>query len=178
MSLEDQLKKIKILILDVDGVLTDGSIIINSEGVETKIFSVQDGAGLKMLRRAGIEPVIISGRKSPVTEIRAKELNIKRVYMGMTSKKKAFEEIRKEFRIESEEICVMGDDLVDLPLMLESGVAVAVPDAPEYVKAKANYVTKKRGGKGAVREVTDMLIKVQGKWDDLTERYFNLFEGK
>ncbi len=178
MSLEDQLKKIKVLVLDMDGVLTDGSIIINSEGVETKIFSVQDGAGLKMLQRAGIEPVIISGRNSLVTKIRAKELNIKRVYMGMTSKKEAFEEIRREFRVESEEICVMGDDLVDLPLMLDSGVAVAVPDAPEYVKAKANYVTKKRGGKGAVREVTDMLIKVQGKWDNLTERYFNLFEGK
>ncbi len=172
MGLEDKLKKIKVIVLDVDGVMTDGSIIISSDGTETKKFCVLDGTGIKMLIRNGIKVVIISGRDSKCTEIRAKELGIDMIFTGLKNKMDAFLKVKEGLKAKDEMICVMGDDLMDIPLMKSAGVSVSVPSAPEYVKAKANYVTKTPGGKGAVREIADMILQGQGKWEKETERYF------
>ncbi|MDD5645002.1 MAG: HAD-IIIA family hydrolase [bacterium] len=172
MGLEDKLKKIKVVVLDVDGVMTDGSIIIGSDGTETKKFCVLDGTGIKMLMRNGIKVVIVSGRDSECTKIRAKELGIDMVFTGLKNKVDAFAELKAKLSVNNEEICIMGDDLMDIPLMRSSGVSVSVPSAPEYVKARANYVTKTPGGKGAVREISDMILQEQGKWEKDIERYF------
>ncbi|MBN2190230.1 MAG: HAD-IIIA family hydrolase [Candidatus Aureabacteria bacterium] len=172
MGLEEKLKKIKVVVLDVDGVMTDGSVIISSDGVETKKFCVLDGTGIKMLIRNGIKVAIISGRDSECTKIRAKELGIDMIFTGVKKKMDAFLKLKEELKVKDEAICVIGDDLMDIPLMKSAGVSVSVPSAPEYVKARANYVTKTHGGSGAVREFADMLLQEQCKWEKETERYF------
>lgn len=172
-ALLDRAKDIRLLILDVDGVLTDGSIILDNNGNELKAFHVRDGHGIKMLQKAGIEIAIITGRKSEVVERRAAELGIQYVYQGALKKAVAYEDLRVKTGISSSSIACIGDDIVDIPLLRRVALPVAVADATEETKATAVYVTKACGGRGAVREVCDLILKATGKWDELFDAYRN-----
>lgn len=163
--------KIKMLATDVDGVLTDGTVIINSDGTESKAFHLLDGHGIKMWHRAGFQTAMISGRASGATTVRAEQLSIGFVRQGYKKKLPAFEELLAEAGITADEVIYIGDDLLDLPLVKRAGYGVAVANAVDELKEVADYITKKPGGTGAVREVIEQVLKATGKWDKLMERY-------
>ena len=165
------MKNIKLVIIDVDGVLTDGTIYIDSEGRETKAFTVLDGTGIAYLHRSGIKTAIISGRTCKSVIYRAKELDITDVYQGAKNKLDAYKEILKKYALRDEEICYIGDDLIDLPIFHRVGFPVAVANASPIVKQQSIYVTKAKGGCGAVREVAEKILKFQDKWKLIMERY-------
>ena len=171
-DLKERIFKVKLLILDIDGVLTDGRIIYGDYGDELKFFNVQDGFGLVMLHRVGIPTVVISAKKSRVNQRRAKELKVHKLYQNVRDKRKAFDKIVKKMKLKHEEVCFVGDDLMDIPILSRVGFAVGVRNAVEHVKESVHYVTVKSGGHGAVREVTDLILKTQHKWHAATERYF------
>ena len=156
----------------MDGVLTDGKIILDANGSESKSFYVQDGTGITYLHRAGIKTAIISGRESRAVVYRAKELCIEDVYQGIHNKIEAYEKILKKHRIKDNETCYIGDDLIDLPILRRVGFSVAVPNAPLELKRSVSYVTSAPGGYGAIREVTEKILKSQGKWDMILSRYY------
>ncbi len=158
----EALRRIRMLILDLDGVLTSGDIVWDSEGKEIKIFNVLDGMGLKLLEERGVKIVIISGRKSRATEMRMRDLGLKNVYQGVSDKLSLAEKLASESGVSPEEICFLGDDLNDLPLMKWVGFPVAVRNAVKEVKKVAKYITTREGGKGAVREVVDLIIALSG----------------
>jgi 3-deoxy-D-manno-octulosonate 8-phosphate phosphatase (KDO 8-P phosphatase) len=168
----EKARDIKLLILDVDGVLTDGKIVYTDRGEEAKAFDVKDGHGLKLLMRAGIPVALITGRSSPAVEHRARDLGITRIYQKAINKIEAYEELRRAENLRDEEICVVGDDLPDLPILRICGFSVAVADSAEEVKREVDYVTNKEAGKGAVREVCDIILKARGLWETVTGRYF------
>jgi 3-deoxy-D-manno-octulosonate 8-phosphate phosphatase (KDO 8-P phosphatase) len=168
----ERLKKIKLLILDVDGVMTDGRIIFDSNGVESKFFNVKDGHGIKMVQRADIEVAIISGRESRVVANRAVELGINRVYQRALDKLTPYREILEQTGLADEQVAFMGDDVIDIPVLLRVGFATAPADAVADVLPYAHYIARNRGGWGAVREVCDLLLKEQGAWEAITARYF------
>ncbi|MBW2059506.1 MAG: HAD-IIIA family hydrolase [Deltaproteobacteria bacterium] len=159
------------LILDVDGVLTDGRIVIDDRGVESKCFDEKDGHGLKLLMRAGVEVVLLSGRESAATRRRAEELGISEVYQNVHEKVGEYRRILEAAGVEDQEVGYVGDDLVDLPLLKRVGFSVVVGDSVEEIKPFADYVTQKDGGRGAVREVVEIILKSQGKWEEVTARY-------
>ena len=160
--LGDKAAKIRLLILDVDGVMTDGRIVVNDRGEETKYFDVKDGHGLKLLIKAGIDVIIISGRESKSVEHRAKDLGIKEVYQGIKDKESLCAKLLKQKGLESDQICCIGDDLPDIPMFKHVGIPIAVTDAVKEVRDTACYITKNRGGNGAVREVCDLILEAQG----------------
>lgn len=162
-------KKIKLLLLDVDGVLTDGRIIYLSGGQEMKNYNVHDGLGISLLTRAGLKTAIITAKGSPVVHKRAQILKIERVYEDYLIKIEALSDIKNNFRVKEEEICYMGDDIIDVPLLKRVGLAVSVPNGVKEARACAHYVTKEKGGKGAVREVCELILKAQGKWREVTK---------
>ena len=163
MQLKESLKQVKLLISDVDGVFTDGSLYIGNNGGEFKRFNVLDGAGVALLRAAGIPMAIISGRHSAVTLHRMQELGLAdHLYQGNLAKIEPYREIRRTFKLDDSEILYIGDDLVDIPLLRRAGVGVAVANAPQMVKDTADYITTAAGGNGAVREVIEMTLNAQG----------------
>lgn len=162
--------KIKLLLLDVDGVLTDGRIIIDDRGVETKHFHVRDGQGIAWLKREGIEIGFVTGRSSAVVRHRAKDLGVKLVYQGVADKLACYEAIKLKHGFEDEEIAYVGDDMVDGAVLAKAGLAIVVADAWPGLLSSSDYVTSAAGGQGAVREVADLLLKAQGKWTKLTCR--------
>jgi 3-deoxy-D-manno-octulosonate 8-phosphate phosphatase (KDO 8-P phosphatase) len=162
--MKDALKNIKVFAMDVDGVLTDGRIIIDSNGVESKNFDVQDGFGIVFLKKCGIKTALISARESGVVAYRAKDLKIDKTYVGVYPKISAYESMLEEFKVTDEHVCFIGDDLADLCIMRRCGVAVAVANAVFEVKQIADYVTVKQGGRGAVRETIEMILQAQGHW--------------
>ena len=168
----EQLGKIRLLLLDVDGIMTDGRIVINNHGVETKSFDVRDGHGLKLLQRTGLKIGIITGRESEVVRFRARELGIDILHQGSRNKLEPYFEVIEELGLRDEEVAYMGDDLVDLPILRRVGFAVTVADAVEELKPLVHYVTACRGGRGAVREVCDLIMKTTGRWSEVTDRYF------
>ena len=163
---EEWAAKTRLLILDVDGVLTDGSIIMNDHGEETKCFHVKDGHGLRLLMDAGIHVAIITGRKSKAVKHRARDLGIREVYQGIKDKEALCKELIQYKKLDKEQVCCMGDDLPDLPVFNQVGFSIAVADASSELREKADFTTKKKGGKGAVREVCELILKAQGKWPD------------
>jgi 3-deoxy-D-manno-octulosonate 8-phosphate phosphatase (KDO 8-P phosphatase) len=167
-------KNIKLLILDVDGVLTDGSIILDNEGNELKAFHVRDGHGIKMLTKAGIQVAIITGRYSKVVERRAHELGITEVYQKCYIKSAAYEHLLEKFGVTDKEVAYIGDDIVDISLLKRAGLAVVVADATVETKAAAMFITENSGGRGAVREVSDLILKAKGKWQDLLNEYYQI----
>jgi len=173
MELE-KVRDIKLLLLDADGVLTEGKVVYNDEGMESKSFDVKDGHGLKLLMRSKIDVAIITGRESKALLHRAKDLGIGMVYQKAINKIIIYDQILKDKNLEDREVCYVGDDLVDLPLLRRVGFAVAVADGVDEVKEGADYITRKEGGKGAVREVCELILKAQNKWKEVTDRYFNL----
>ena len=169
----ERAKKVKLLLLDVDGVLTNGEIVFDETGREIKFFHVTDGMGIKLLQKAGIKVGIISSRYSKVTAIRAKELGIDIVFQGKFEKLEVFERVIKKLGLSKEEVAYIGDDWVDIPILKRVGLAVTVPNSQEPVKEFAHFVTSKEGGKGAVREVCDLILKSQGKWQELLNYYLD-----
>jgi 3-deoxy-D-manno-octulosonate 8-phosphate phosphatase (KDO 8-P phosphatase) len=172
MISQKKIDKIKALVLDIDGVLTDGRLGYGA-GDEIKFFHARDGHGIKMAIRGGILVGALSGRVAESNRKRAKELGFSFFYEGQKDKRKAFELLLKEQNLKADECLYMGDDLVDLPPMLKSGIAVTVADAPEYMDKYCDFRTIKGGGQGAVREVIDWLLMKQGKWDQQMERYIS-----
>jgi len=160
-------RAIRLLILDVDGVLTDGRLYFGPKGETLKVFHVRDGHGIKMAQRAGIEVAFVSGRRSDAAYHRAKELGISRFHEGVRDKVAVLEEIMAAMQIETSQVAVVGDDVVDLPIMSRAGLAVAVADAVPEVVTAAHWVTTNPGGRGAVREVCDLLLKAGGKWEGI-----------
>jgi len=166
-----KIRKVKLLILDVDGVLTDGRIIIDDAGLESKQFDVRDGHGLKMLLRCGIGVVLLTGRRSRAVQYRAADLGIAEVHQAVLNKEEAFSEILKGRDMIPEETACIGDDVVDVPLLRKTGFSVAVADAVPEVRRIVDYVTQQAGGRGAVREVCEMIIKAQDRWTEVAARY-------
>ena len=167
-----QLKAIKLLILDVDGVLTDGKVIYTDSGEEIKSFDARDGHGLKLLMRSGIEVILLTGRESKAVLHRARDLGIEHVYQKVLNKIEVYETILTKRNFEDQDVGFVGDDLVDMPVLRKVGFSAAVPDAVPEVKEMVDYVTLKKGGEGAVREICELLLKAQNKWEKVTEKYY------
>ncbi len=168
----EKAKRVKLLILDIDGVMTDGRIIYSIYGDELKFFDVQDGFGITLLNRAGIKTAIITAKASRIVKLRARDLKVAKAYQGYIDKLIPFNKILKRFKIQPEEICFIGDDLIDIPVLRRVGFAVAVPNAMDEVKKCAHHITSKMGGRGAVREICDLILKSQDKWDLATSKFF------
>lgn len=162
---------IKLLLLDVDGVLTDGSIVYSHSGTEMKAFSTRDGFGIRLLQEAGVEVGLITARTSEAVQRRAQDLNLRHVYQGVRNKIEAFTAILAEQQLQAAQVAYMGDDWLDLPLLARVGLAVTVADAAREVKEVAHYITKRPGGCGAVRELCDLLIAALGKREELLRKY-------
>ena len=162
---------IKLLLLDVDGVLTDGSITYTDSGEQIKTFNTQDGFGLKLLMEAGIKVGIITARSSGALHHRCNNLGINLIFDDVKDKSAALDTILSELQISSEKIAYIGDDFIDAPVMKRVGLAVCVPDAPYELKQFAHIVTKRRGGHGAVREICENILKAQGLWENIIKRY-------
>jgi len=148
-------------VLDVDGVLTDGTLYYSANGEELKAFNIYDGLGIKMLQAGGVEPAIITGRRSRALELRAENLGIRHVYQGAERKLAAFDDLLRKLTLEPGQVACMGDDLPDLALLERCALAVTVPDAPDVVRSRAHYVTRRRGGGGAVREACELILEAQ-----------------
>ncbi len=164
-------KNIKLLILDVDGVLTDGSIILDNKGNEYKSFHVRDGHGIKMLQRAGVKVALLTGRESQVVERRARELGITEVYQKCFSKTAVYRALLEKFSLSDKEVAYVGDDVVDISVMRRVGMPVTVADAADGMKKHSVLTTRKAGGRGAVREVTDLILSSKGLWKRITDEY-------
>lgn len=156
--------RIQLLLLDVDGVLTDGRIIIDDRGIETKQFHVRDGQGIALLLRCGIGVGFVSARKSASVRRRAKELGVHLVYEGVRDKLEAYGEIKRSLGLKDSQIAYVGDDVIDLPILRQAGLAVSVRDGWEGLRGVVDYVTSASGGQGAVREVAEMLLKTKERW--------------
>lgn len=172
MSILEKARHIKLLILDVDGVLTDGRIIYSDGGDELKFFNAQDGHGIKLLMRAGLDVAIVTGRSSKAVLLRADNLGISMVYQKALNKIEAYEDILKRKSLTDQNLCVVGDDLPDLPLLRRCGFSCAVPNSVAEVLSSVDYVTRNAGGRGAVREVCELVLKAQGLWEQATARYY------
>ena len=170
-EVQSRAARIKLLLMDCDGVLTDGRIWLFENGEEQKGFHTRDGLGIELWHRAGLKSGIISGRNSSAVERRARGLGMSFVVQGVDEKVRAFTETVAEAGVTNEEVAFIGDDLNDIPLMLRSGLGFAVADAAPETRKLADYVTKLAGGFGAVREVIELILKAQGRWDELTADY-------
>lgn len=160
-ELQDRARAVRVLVLDVDGVLTDGTLYYSASGEELKAFNIQDGLGIKMLQAGGVELAIISGRGSRALELRARDLGIRHLVQGAERKLTAFERLLRDLDLQPEQAACMGDDLPDLPMLERCVLAITVPDAPDQLRARAHYVSRRRGGHGAVREVCELILAAQ-----------------
>ncbi len=172
MAKKVDLNNIKLLVLDVDGVLTDGTLIVQPDGRESKTFNTKDGHGIRMFQRAGGKMAIISGRFSEPVKYRADQLDIEYIFQDCHYKLPVMEELLKTLDLTPEQTAYIGDDLPDLPIVRYVGFGVAVSDSVEELKQEADYITEAEGGKGAVREVIEYILKNSSRWDQVTERYY------
>jgi 3-deoxy-D-manno-octulosonate 8-phosphate phosphatase (KDO 8-P phosphatase) len=171
MKLEQRCQAIELVLADVDGVLTGGQIVFNNQGIETKQFHIRDGLGIKLWQRAGYKFGLITGRSSHIVKIRAAELGVEIVRQTAEDKLPVAQEILKQLGLEPQQVCYIGDDLPDLPLMRSMGLGVAVADACAEMRQAAHLVTELRGGEGAVRETLEVILKAQRRWNDLIQKY-------
>ena len=171
MKLDQRCSSIELVLADVDGVLTDGGIIFDNQGIETKQFHIRDGLGIKLWQRAGYKFGLVTGRGSHIVKIRAAELGIDIVRQTAEDKLPATQEILHELGFELPQVCYIGDDLPDLPVVRSVGLGVAVADACPELRQAAHYVTSALGGRGAVRETIELILKSQRRWDDLIQKY-------
>jgi 3-deoxy-D-manno-octulosonate 8-phosphate phosphatase (KDO 8-P phosphatase) len=171
LTLLELARNTRLLMMDVDGVLTDGRIIQDGHGHELKVFDVKDGHGIVMAHRAKLRTALISGRESETITRRAEELGIELVFQKIWNKLEVYEKILVDTELTHDEVAYIGDDLIDIPLLRRVGLAVAVADAVDEVKAAAHLITQRPGGQGAVREVIELILRAQGHWDSLLERY-------
>jgi len=164
-------KNIKLVIFDVDGVLTDGSLFYGDDGQEYKAFNSRDGHGMKMLQETGVQIGIITGRTSDVVLHRMKNLNVQHIYQGRLEKLPAFEELINKLEIDIEHVAYVGDDVVDLPIMIRVGLAITVPGAHDLAKQHSHWITTQRAGAGAARDICEMIMKAQGTYDAAMAKY-------
>lgn len=172
-ALLDRLRRVKLLAIDVDGVLTDGRLYFQADGIEIKAFHTQDGHGLKLLKRVGIHVALITGRDSPMVSQRAAALGITHVYQGCEDKLTTLRALCQRLDITLEQVAYCGDDLPDLAPIKRSGVGITVPNAPDYMYPHADWITERLGGHGAVREICDTLLTSQGHWDAVLDTYLH-----
>ncbi|MEN3028132.1 MAG: HAD-IIIA family hydrolase [Aquificaceae bacterium] len=172
MELRERAVRLKLLLLDVDGVLTDGRLFYTPKGEEIKVFHVRDGLGIKLAQRAGLVVGVISGRNSRALLNRLEELGIEEVHLGFSHKLPVLEEMLRRLSLSYEQVAFLGDDLVDLPLLRRVGFPMVVADAPEELKKQALYTTSAKGGEGAVREAIEFLLKLRDQWKEVTEQYY------
>lgn len=170
-SLRDKAARIKLLLLDVDGVLTDGRIIYDSRGHDMRFFDVHDGFGVSMLGRAGIPTILVTAKGSRAILPRARDMRVAEIHADVSPKTSVLAKILKKYKVTPEETCFAGDDLVDLCLMKKVGFAVAVFNACPEIKQAADYITIRQGGRGAVREIAELILKSQGKWVQVVGSY-------
>jgi len=170
-SLIGKIKKIKVLLLDVDGVLTDGRIIYDSRGCDLKFFDVHDGMGVHLLKKAGIPTVLVTAKGSRAIGPRARDMGVDEVFADVSPKTSVLEKVRAKYAAKADELCFVGDDLVDVCIMKRVGLAVAVANGCAEVKRVAHMVTRKSGGRGAVRELAELILKTQGKWKKAVSSY-------
>ena len=170
-ALREKVLHVELLVMDVDGVLTDGKALYGTDGLIAVFFNIQDGTAIKYLQRAGLKAAIITGRDVEAVRARAHELGIADVLQGVKVKLEAYEALKERLGLQDEQIAYVGDDLPDLPVMRKVGLSVAVANARPEVLAAADLITETPGGEGAVREVAELILKAQGKWDDIMARY-------
>ena len=171
-KIKEKAKNIELLIMDVDGVLTPGNMVYADSGEQVKLFNVQDGFGLMLLKKAGLKSAIVTAGSSGAVDKRAETLKIDKVYQSAMDKGIAYDTLKKEFSLSDEQICFIGDDLIDLPILKRVGFSCCVANGHKDIFRYADYITKLTGGKGAVREVIDIILKSKGLWDRVTENYF------
>jgi len=164
-------RKIKFLLLDVDGVLTDGGIVIDERGVESKRFDVRDGQGIALLKRAGVEVGFVSGRSSAAVRQRASDLGVKWVFQGIQNKAEVYQKVKKRTGLKDQHIAFAGDDIVDMPILRAVGLAITVPGGWPGIRPVVDYVTEAEGGRGAVREISELILTAQNRWKVLVDRY-------
>ena len=167
----EKAKNIKLVIFDVDGVLTDGSLFYGDDGQEYKAFNSRDGHGMKMLQSSGVTVGIITGRTSDVVMHRMKNLNVTHIYQGKLEKLPAYEELLDKLSLQPEQVAYVGDDVVDLPIMIRVGLAVTVPNGHELAKKHAHWVTSQAAGAGAARELCELIMKAQGTYEPAMQKY-------
>ena len=170
-GIRKKLEKIKLLIMDVDGVLTPGYILISSTGKEIKVFDVQDGFGIMLWRKAGLKSAIITAGRAPAIKYRAECLRVDKVYQHARDKLVAYKRLKKLFNISDDQICFIGDDLIDIPVLKRVGFPCVVPNAHHDMKCYGYYICKASGGRGAVREVIDTILRAKGLWHEVTKDY-------
>jgi 3-deoxy-D-manno-octulosonate 8-phosphate phosphatase (KDO 8-P phosphatase) len=171
-------RKIRLLVMDVDGVLTDGRMILSERGDELKAFHTHDGIGLALAKRAGLWTAMVTGESSPIAKVRGGKLGVDSVVLGARRKREAVEALRAEFDVAADAVAFIGDDLLDIPAMQVAGLAVTVADAPAPVKAVAHVVTRARGGHGAVRELIELLLRAQRSWRSVVAGYVREHGGR
>ncbi|MCF6282020.1 MAG: 3-deoxy-manno-octulosonate-8-phosphatase KdsC [Candidatus Polarisedimenticolaceae bacterium] len=169
--MEAKIRALKLVIFDVDGVLTDGGLIFGNDGQEYKCFNSQDGHGIKMLRESGVEVAVITARQSTLVQDRMKQLGVVHLFQGESNKRIAYDALKQTLQLEDAQIAYVGDDLLDLPIMRQVGLAIAVENAHPIVKQYAHWVTPRAGGHGAARDVCDKVMEMQGTLDGLLQRY-------
>ena len=171
MTLTERARRLRILIFDVDGVMTDGTLYYADSGEEMKAFNAHDGQGIKLLQAGGVAAAIITSRRSRVVELRAQNLGIAHLVQGAEDKLAAFNALLASCKLDPSQAGFLGDDVVDLPVLMRCGLALAVPDAPELLKQHVHYVTRARGGHGAVREACELVLRAQGTLESVLEPY-------
>jgi 3-deoxy-D-manno-octulosonate 8-phosphate phosphatase (KDO 8-P phosphatase) len=172
-EVRERAARIRLIVLDSDGVLTDGRIILSADGMEARAFDVTDGFGIRMAQKAGITFAIVSGRRSEVVEGRARDLHVSEVHQRVWDKRSCVEEIRQRLGLPADEVCFVGDDLIDLPAMREAGLAAAPSSARPEVAEAAHYVAGRAGGRGAVREIVDLILRASGRWEDAARPFLD-----
>jgi 3-deoxy-D-manno-octulosonate 8-phosphate phosphatase (KDO 8-P phosphatase) len=170
-QVREKAKTIRLLILDVDGVLTSGVVYYGSHDVEMKGFHLHDGLGIKLLQKTGVTVAIISGKNSEPVARRMKEMNIEHAYLGHDDKIAPYEHLKQTLKLSDDEIAYMGDDLPDLPLLRRAALAITVPQAPDIMKQHADFITKNKAGKGAVREACEFIMQAQGSYESVIQSY-------
>ena len=171
MKLAQRCSAIRLLLTDVDGVMTDGGVILDNHGVESKCFNIKDGLAIRLWQQAGGQAGIVTGRSSQVVKLRAGELDMEVVRQGVKEKLPEVQAIAAAMKLKAHEIAYVGDDLPDLPTIRWCGLGIAVAYAPEEVRESADYVTSVRGGRGAIREVVELILKNTGRWENVIRRY-------
>lgn len=171
MPINAKASKIKLLLFDVDGVLTDGKILLHADGSESKQFDIKDGTGIIWAQRAGLTVGLLSARTSAATGQRAAQLGITLVHQGVASKLESYEQIVDSLLLDDEQVAYMGDDILDLPVLVRVGLSTAPADAVEDVRARVHWVSRARGGQGAARDLIEVILRAQGRWDALLAEY-------
>jgi len=173
VSVETKASQIKLVLFDVDGVLTDGRVVINGDGSESKTFAIRDGIAMVWAQRAGVRVGFLSARLSPTTPHRAAQLGVTLVYHGVSSKLATYEQILRDLGLTDNDVAYMGDDVVDLAVLARVGLSTAPADAVNEVRTRVHWVSRERGGDGAARELIEMILRTQGHWNDVVERYLH-----